>query len=345
MSAGVIETLSLMGFSGWAAGAGGAHAEIHVSLHGEVIAKIPARDFRGDVRDAGKSVDGLCGFRFIFPNLVSAEDLETLSVSVDGVMQLPVLCSGNFDFYDLMFDGSYGRDTSIPFMAFLSTHYIRHNARRLEHLAALRLPLSGKSVVEFGAGVGDHTSFFLDRGCNVLATDARVGNLELLAKRFIHHPHRERVRTRQLDVEQPFELEQRFDVVHCYGLLYHIADAATALSQMTACCDGIFLLETKTDPRSGIAAQYGTEASSEGYHSFSGTNFRPSREWLHAEMSKHFAHVYWPISQPAHEEFARDFGDLGGVSDGWPRAIVIGSHQRIESDQLVSEPPAIYADY
>jgi hypothetical protein len=48
---------------------------------------------------------------------------------------------------------------------FLAPHYRRINARRLEHLIELGLPLQQRSVLELGAGVGELTSFFLDRGC------------------------------------------------------------------------------------------------------------------------------------------------------------------------------------
>jgi len=59
---------------------------------------------------------------------------------------------------------------------FHSVSYLRHNARRLEHLASLNLDISGRSVLELGAGVGDHTTFFLDRGCTVTCVKPRAEN-------------------------------------------------------------------------------------------------------------------------------------------------------------------------
>src|ERR1700682_5619401 len=56
---------------------------------------------------------------------------------------------------------------------FHSSSYLRHNASRQEHLATLGLDLNNKSVLEVGAGIGDHTTFFLDRGCEVLCTAPR----------------------------------------------------------------------------------------------------------------------------------------------------------------------------
>src|SRR5262245_59527575 len=40
---------------------------------------------------------------------------------------------------------------------FHSDSYRRHNARRLEHLASLRLAVAHATVLEVGAGVGDHS--------------------------------------------------------------------------------------------------------------------------------------------------------------------------------------------
>ena len=59
---------------------------------------------------------------------------------------------------------------------FRTEHYLWINARRLEHLATLGLPLRGTRVLELGAGIGDLTSFFLDRDCTVLALEGRAEN-------------------------------------------------------------------------------------------------------------------------------------------------------------------------
>ncbi len=47
-----------------------------------------------------------------------------------------------------------------PLACFQSEHYQRHNEKRLEHLASLNLPIADSTVLEVGAGIGDHTGFF-----------------------------------------------------------------------------------------------------------------------------------------------------------------------------------------
>ena len=120
--------------------------------------------------------------------------------------------------------------TSSPLATFHSLHYLRHNQRRQEHLATLGLDMPGKSVLEVGAGLGDHTSFFLDRGCRVVTSDARPSNLEKLRQRFAAEKN---VSVRQIDLDQAVLSglgdDESFDIVYCYGLLYHLSRPAEAL--------------------------------------------------------------------------------------------------------------------
>jgi hypothetical protein len=105
-----------------------------------------------------------------------------------------------------------------PISEFQADHYIRHN-QRLEHLATLGLPLARRSVIEVGAGIGDHTSFFLDQECSVLTLDGTPGERDLLRKQYswidVHH----------LDPDDPDPgFAEQTEVVCCYGALP--ADAA-----------------------------------------------------------------------------------------------------------------------
>lgn len=93
--------------------------------------------------------------------------------------------------------------------AFHGHHYLRHNARRQEHLASLGIPLAGASVLEVGAGIGDHSHYFVDRGCRMTITDARPENCRLLKERY------PLVDVQRLDLEHPVALVSApFDVVY-----------------------------------------------------------------------------------------------------------------------------------
>src|SRR4051812_170276 len=99
-----------------------------------------------------------------------------------------------------------------PLLSFHSASYLRHNARRLEHLASLLLPVGGRSVLEVGAGVGDHSQYYLDRDCRLTITEAREENLRHLRAKF---PGCD---VRFLDMEAPAMDAGTFEVIHCYGL-------------------------------------------------------------------------------------------------------------------------------
>src|SRR6266536_1949852 len=96
-----------------------------------------------------------------------------------------------------------------PVRAFRNHEYLRHNARRQEHLASLGIPVAGSSVLAVAAGTGDHSHYFLDRGCRTTITEAREENLRLLRKRY---PSAD---VRRLDLEDPVTLPGApFEVVY-----------------------------------------------------------------------------------------------------------------------------------
>src|SRR5579862_1254448 len=105
------------------------------------------------------------------------------------------------------------------FDVFLTKEAFAINKARLGHLASLGLDLSNKKVLEVGAGIGLHTEFFEKRGCTVLCTDARSENIDEMLRRY---PHR---KTQVVDLDREHNLSGlgTFDIVYCYGTLYHLS--------------------------------------------------------------------------------------------------------------------------
>lgn len=216
--------------------------------------------------------------------------------------------------------------------------YQRINQRRLEHLATLGLPLSGKRVLELGAGIGDLSGFFLDCGCEMHVTDARHENVAYLQRRY------PQVNASALDIEKPPTLSaEPFDIVFAYGLLYHLADPSAALRWMAEHCRGVLLLETVVSL--GHAAELNPvheqgDMASESFHS---RGCRPTRAWVWQEMKKLFPHVHVPTTQPAHPEFPT----LWRLKDGSTpkpgahaaRAVFIGSMQPLAGNNWLDELP------
>nr|WP_156747851.1 class I SAM-dependent methyltransferase [Mycobacterium sp. 1465703.0] len=218
--------------------------------------------------------------------------------------------------------------------------YLRHNARRQEHLATLGLDLADKSVLEVGAGIGDHTSFFLDRGCKVHCTEPREDNLKIIRNRFKCEPH---VTVEQLDLDGTLPTDApSHDVVYCYGVLYHLSRPAEALRWLCERAAGLLLLETcvsfsdedehfPVDEKSFIQSQ-----------AITGTGCRPSRVWVMNRMKETMPHVYVSATQPWHEQFPLDWrAQPAGDSSALSRAVFVGSRTPLNLPTLVEEVPMV----
>jgi hypothetical protein len=228
-----------------------------------------------------------------------------------------------------------------PLATFHSVAYLRHNQRRQEHLATLGLDVADKNVLEVGAGIGDHTSFFLDRGCRVVTSDARPTNIGKLRERFATQRN---VSVRQIDLDQPLLSglgdDELFDIVYCYGLLYHVGRPAEALEYLAAHCCGILLLELCVSFGDDEAVNLVREAQADPSQAWSGTGCRPTRAWLFSRLRKNFEFVYLPRTQPWHEEFPLDWSPASAAS--WPanrllRAVFVASRTAIALPSLTDK--------
>lgn len=219
-----------------------------------------------------------------------------------------------------------------PERSFHSGTYLRHDARRLEHLASLRIPVRGLTVLEVGAGIGDHSHYFLDRGCQLTITEARPENLDRLRGRYPG------VSILPLDLERPTPLAgSPFDVVHCYGLLYHLSDPALALDYLAKSCRGMLLLETCVSFGETLEIHPVAEDRANPTQATSGRGCRPTRPWLFETLKRRFAHVYVPRTQPNHEEFPLDWTAPGLHAAPLARSVFIASRAPIENDALSTE--------
>jgi ABC-type polysaccharide/polyol phosphate transport system ATPase subunit len=214
---------------------------------------------------------------------------------------------------------------------FHAPHYIRHNQRRQEHLASLGLPIAGRSVLEVGAGIGDHTTFFLDRDCWVTATDVRATNVEVIRGRYPH------IRAMQLDLDRPdLDVELEADIVYCYGTLYHLAHPAAAIEFMAECTKTLLLIETAVSPGDEESLNPVVEPVSRST-GISGLGCRPTRAWVYSQLGSHFRHVYLPITQPWHPEFPLDW--TADLAHGIGRAVFIASREPLDNPLLSTEIP------
>lgn len=204
------------------------------------------------------------------------------------------------------------------------------NDARLAHLASLDLPLTGRSVLEVGAGVGHLTQFFLDRHCRIVATEARAENAEELARRLPE------VDVRQADVEESLEHLGHFEVVFCYGLLYHLENPIRALRNMSEVCTDLLLIETQVCDATGQVLLLEDEPLSvdQSLHWFA---HRPSPSYLAIALNRiGFDYVYAPTSPPQHEDYQFTWhNNLDTTRDGaMLRCVFFASRRQLDQPSL-----------
>lgn len=224
---------------------------------------------------------------------------------------------------------------------FHADEYLTHNQKRLEHLDSLGLDLMGKQVLEVGAGIGDLTEFYLRRDCSVLTSDARPENLSLLHERF---GHLEDVKVSHLDMDYPIDIEMEFDIIHCYGLLYHLKNPLPAIEFMARHCKGLLLVETCVSNEKGSGVNQVSEPLDNYSQALHGYGCRPDRSWLWHQLKEHIPYVYATKTQPDHPEFPLDWDASSKEGNSLlKRAVFVGSFDPIEQNEnLLIELPDQY---
>ncbi len=221
---------------------------------------------------------------------------------------------------------------------FDSLRYQRMNARRLEHLAMLMLPVEGRTVLELGAGVGDLTSFFLDRGCTVTSVEPRAENVALFRKRYGSDAIWPASRLTILQGDIRDLRAQAHQIVFCYGLLYHLDDPAKAIADMAQRCTEMLLMETSVSDREDDWISFNKEDPGNVTNSVTGRGCLPTRRWVLGRLREHFAFVYWPSAQPAHNQFRLDRSDEPEHRNR-SRAVFVASRAPLSSALLADDLP------
>jgi SAM-dependent methyltransferase len=140
------------------------------------------------------------------------------------------------------------------------------------------------------------------------------------------------------DVES-FDLSAlgRFDIVHCFGLLYHLENPIAALRNMYRVCNGVLLLETMVldTVRPVLALEDEYNAMNQALR---GLGCRPSATFVTMALNRiGFRHVYGLAAPPEHEDFRFDWNDDGAWQrDGHPlRCIFVASSTQLHQSALI----------
>ncbi len=217
------------------------------------------------------------------------------------------------------------------FNCFLGPDADHINGARQRHLGSFQLPIANKRVLEVGAGIGLHTPFFLNQGCEVVITDGFPNNVGEAKRR---HPS---LTTLVLDLEKDDSLAHlgTFDIVYCYGLLYHLRNAESALARLSEICTGQIFVETICSLAKDDSIQIVNDGAGNN-QSIIGLGCRPSRHWVLNKLRQYYGHSYISKTQPDHYDFPNNW-DVAHYPYN-TRAIFVGSKTPINNPLLLDEP-------
>lgn len=217
---------------------------------------------------------------------------------------------------------------------------VRINQARMNHLRSLDLNLSGRTVLDVGCGVGHLAQDLARWGCRVTCVDARPANIAELRRRF------PRADAHVVNVEsEGLNHFGRFDVVFCYGLLYHLENPIAVLRNLATVCQDLLLIETLVCDCDQPILALTDEPNVTWNQSIGAFGCRPSPSWVAMAVNRcGFPYVYAPAHPPEHEDFQFDWrNDLGYSRNGHPmRCIFVASRQLLENPAL--EPLLISQD-
>ena len=139
------------------------------------------------------------------------------------------------------------RQIPIKFSPFDQHHYqrlIRAREDAIRNVLHGLIPALGlKTALDAGSGVGFFSQTLADCGLNVRGFDGRTENVAEARKRFPHIPFE------QANLEEHSVLRLgEFDLVLCFGLLYHLENPLLAVRHLRSLTEKCLLLESMCVP-------------------------------------------------------------------------------------------------
>lgn len=165
-------------------------------------------------------------------------------------------------------------------------------------LPELQAAQSLKTALDAGCGVGFFATLLAGNGFHVTAFDARLENVEEARRRY------PAIRFEVRDVEDvAITGLGQFDLVLCFGLLYHLENPFRALRNLCALTKHALLLESMCVPEERACMVLRDEYRGED-QGLNYVAFYPSESALIKMCHKAgFSHVYRFVSLPEHEDF------------------------------------------
>jgi FkbM family methyltransferase len=189
-----------------------------------------------------------------------------------------------------------------------------------------------KNVLDVGCGAGFFSGYLASLGLKVTAFDARSENVSVAQRR---HPD---IKFLVNDIEDTtVKRLGPFDLIFCFGLLYHLENPFLAVRNLHALTEKVLLIESRVTPGPFPSARLVDEIISED-QSMNYIALIPSELGLIKMLySSGFRYVYLSRIVPDHEDFRES------VRLHRKRAIIVASKIALEVSflQRVDEPAKI----
>ncbi|MEW5758332.1 MAG: class I SAM-dependent methyltransferase [Candidatus Omnitrophota bacterium] len=113
----------------------------------------------------------------------------------------------------------------------------------------------GKNILDVGCGSGRYSWALSKLGANVLSIDQSGYGIEKTKKacaEFKNH------RAIQVDLLKPFQIDEKFDLVWCFGVLHHTGDAYGTFKKIASLVrpNGYLFVMIYGEPRPGVIEDY-----------------------------------------------------------------------------------------
>jgi SAM-dependent methyltransferase len=195
---------------------------------------------------------------------------------------------------------------------------------RFKHFDYMNIYLKDKTVLELGAGIGNHTKFLKEKmPRKIVSVEGRADNLEILKKRFLSPDGKTKITPTYNvvpvlhDLEKPMSFpDEKFDWIYNYGLLHHLKNPFKFIKSLSSINHDAMVLETRVELTGG------ENVSDEPTHksnSLKGKCSRPNLDKLIELLKTIYSNVSCSEQQPEHDWY--DIHD--GYSYGQKRIVII----------------------
>jgi len=135
-----------------------------------------------------------------------------------------------------------------------------------------------KTLLELGCGHADIGNMFYNLGTKVTCSDARNEHLEIVKNKYPH------IKTLLIDGDND-NIEDKYDIILHWGLLYHLKEIEIHLEKVSQKCD-VLLLETEVSDSDDKEFYISTNENGTYDQAFNDKGIRPSQFYVENVLEK-----------------------------------------------------------